>query len=873
VGEFNGWGSSGPDYFMTRSATDPNEWSVAFSVLNATCDPNADGIIELKFRQNSDWTVNWGGDTWPSGIGVPGGNNLLAPVTAAPDLTTDYFVTFNCSTGAYNFITTTGPISIIGEFVGWNGDIPMNRDAADPNLWKLTRSWYADSQVKFRENNDWGSNWGDDTWPSGIGEPGGLNIPLVAGTYDVTFHSTTKAYNFVSNTTACGEIGLIGDFNTWGDDGSGVPTDVWMIRDPMYPAQFSILYNFTSSTDLWFRLDADPLYGDVWGGTFPEDTGEQGGPYIEVPGGKYFITFNCLSHDFKFTRLGNAVTAPQVFAINVNGVLDETDWDISQNVSQVVEGVAGEDLNEVFFGVAYNNEYLFVGLNVTDGILMPGEEGEVFVDGNKSGGAYDEFDVHLKFGATGLEIIHGPEGMIPLLGFVPGASGYTAELGIPWSALDMVPEEGSQIGFDIMIGDDDDGTGGPDYRVAWNGGLQNYEGTSSFGDLLFGTLSCGCISLYNSTIGDVVLQNPTDQPTLYVGTYEIFEDQSVVFRKDMDGTVYWGDDSFPTGVADVLGAEIPSLTGRYRVNFNCVTGEFSFVAESAEEGVAYSEYTDTPPVIDGDLSEFNLQYDCIVPGAGIPPNTNNNTVTWGSLWDGNNLYLAANVVDAVVEGAGNPWDNDAIEFYIDGNHDSDGPFDGDFDTQLILDALNLSTLWIKADGVQITDYESVWAATGTGYAVELRLGWADFSFLPGKGRSIGFSLGNNDSDQGLGRDYQTVWYGTGNNWSNTDDLGDLQLNGGPYFFGVDEIEDLSAFVVVYPNPTSSYVYLQLANDTFSGKVTVMFSDIAGKTISAKGVVLNSNVIRMDASQFAPGIYFINILGENGERAVKKLIVR
>ena len=53
-----------------------------------------------KFRQNNDWTVNWGGDvdpaTFPTGNGVQGGTNI-------PTVAGIYDVTLNRVTGAYNF--------------------------------------------------------------------------------------------------------------------------------------------------------------------------------------------------------------------------------------------------------------------------------------------------------------------------------------------------------------------------------------------------------------------------------------------------------------------------------------------------------------------------------------------------------------------------------------------------------------------------------------------------------------------------------------------------------------------------------------------------------------------------------------------------
>jgi hypothetical protein len=876
IGEFNGWAA---DFWMTRNMASPDEWSVVLS-LNAASDADANGVVEMKFRQNSDWGVNWGAADFPSGIGLPGGANIPVPLDAT-GLTTDYLVTFNCSTGAYNFTTASGPISMIGAFNNWNGDVPMNRDAMNPNLWKLSRSWFANSEVKFRENKDWSANWGDVTFPSGTGLPNGGNIPLVAGKYDVTFNSTSLEYNFVANPNFCGEIGLVGDFNEWG--AGDPPTDVYMLRDPVYPSQFFLEYNFTASTQLLFRLDADQTFANVWGGTFPEGTGVQDPTaLIDVPGGKYQIHFNCKSGDFKFVRLGNAVIAPKVFAIGVDGLLNEADWNIDQVISQVISGEPVGEPNEVYFGVTYNETYLYVGIDVSDAVLTGYEIGEVFIDGNKTGGAYDEFDAHIRFGAglTGayINVIHPDtiEGI--LLGFIPKPAfdGFTAELAIPWAELGVTATEGNQIGFDIILGDSDSTNGGGFYQMAWNGGLQNYVGTSSFGDLLFGTLSCGCISLFNDNVGDVILRNPTDSPTSYHGSFEMSENQNLLFRKDMSSSVTWGNDAFPGGTATLNGSAIPATTGRYRVIFDCLSGVYTFTEEAAGAQVAYTEFIETAPVIDGDLSEYNLSYGSEILAAGAGPI--NNTVTWGSRWDWDNLYLGVKVVDASLQGSGNPWDNDAIEYYFDGNHDRDGAYDSDFDTQLIQDFFSNSTvdtvLWVKADGVPVTNYTAKWFTTTDGYNVELRLGWDNFSFLPGKGRMMGFSLGNNDNDAGTGRDYQSVWYGDGNCWSNTGVLGDLQLKGGAYYFEIGEVVDYSNEIVLFPNPSSGNVYLRMLSDTFDGKISLVVSDITGRTIVSNSYNMNStNMIQLDADLFNSGVYFVTLLGENGEKAVKKLIVQ
>jgi hypothetical protein len=876
IGEFNGWAA---DWNMTRSKTDPDNWSTILT-LTAAEDADSNGIIELKFRENAGWAVNWGSSDFPSGTATQDGPNIKVPLDSV-GTTTDYKVTFNCSTGAYTFTHTSGQVSMIGAFNNWNGDVDMWRDATDPNVWHLIRSWAANSEVKFRENHDWSHNWGNNTFPTGTGTDNGPNIPLVAGTYNITFNSSTAAYSFVSDTSVCGEIGLIGDFNNWGtpDDATKPPTDVYMVRDPKHPFEFSITYNFTSSTKLLFRENADATFTNVWGGTdFPTGTGvKDPTKMLNVPGGKYKITFNYLSGDYNFVRLGNSVIAPKVFSITVDGSLNENDWNLDQNVSRFVYGKSAKPDN-VKFGVTYNDKYLYVGVDVKSYSAVSDSNSVVFfVDGNKSGGAYDDHDVAFGIDAGGNTfILKGPKGFTIDAKVVKHDTSFTVETAISFKELGLTPAEGQQMGFDLAVAKGySNGTPAKDaWVMAWNGDLSDTASTSAFGDLLFGKLSCGNISFYNATIGDVSVRPLPDDPNTYVATYQFMENQDIHFRKDNSNSVTWGSTDFPTGTAVLNGDAIPAAQGRYRVSFNCMSGDYSFKDAPAGDNVADAVYTTTPIKVDGDLSGYNLKYH-MAAGNVTGTQAVNNTVNWGALWNDSSVYIAAHVVDAVVEGSGNPWDNDGIEFYFNGDDSKAGAYNKNYDTQLILDAKDTSSLWIKADGVPITDYTSAWKLTSDGYNVELRLGWDNFHFAPGKGRVIGFSISNNDSDNGTGRDYQTTWYGTADNWNNTGVLGDLELTGGPYFvLGVHENVLYNANVGIFPNPATTNVTIRSIGKVFKGNVTISLTDITGRMIMVRNENFggSNSFVRMNISNVHTGIYFVNIISADGKRAVKKLIV-
>ena len=77
IGEFNGWAG---DHVMTRSLTNPAQFSTYITLTEEddTSDP-PDTIIELKFRENMDWAVNWGAADFPAGTAEQDGANIPVP--------------------------------------------------------------------------------------------------------------------------------------------------------------------------------------------------------------------------------------------------------------------------------------------------------------------------------------------------------------------------------------------------------------------------------------------------------------------------------------------------------------------------------------------------------------------------------------------------------------------------------------------------------------------------------------------------------------------------------------------------------------------------------------------------------------------------
>ncbi|MEX0595652.1 MAG: T9SS type A sorting domain-containing protein, partial [Candidatus Paceibacterota bacterium] len=156
----------------------------------------------IKFRANNNWTTSWGGLSFPTGPQTGNEASNINVTTAG-----NYRAVFNRNTGVYSFDFPS--IAIVGEAVGgWPGD-PGNPGPLDIHQLVTTdgetytinnlvvTTALPNGGAKFRQDNDWTINWGNNTFPTATSSNGN-NILTVAGTYNVTFTRTTGAYNFTN---------------------------------------------------------------------------------------------------------------------------------------------------------------------------------------------------------------------------------------------------------------------------------------------------------------------------------------------------------------------------------------------------------------------------------------------------------------------------------------------------------------------------------------------------------------------------------------------------------------------------------------------------------------------------------------------------
>ena len=134
-----------------------------------------------------------------------------------------------------------------------------------------------DGEIKFRENNEWVNDFGDDG-ADGTLETGGANIPVTAGTYKITLDLSTNTYTMVEYSW-----GIVGSgYNDWGNAGPD--------------AKFT--YDYVTDT---FKVGVKLIDGEIkfrknnqwtedFGDTGADGTLEAGADNIAVSAGSYTIT-------------------------------------------------------------------------------------------------------------------------------------------------------------------------------------------------------------------------------------------------------------------------------------------------------------------------------------------------------------------------------------------------------------------------------------------------------------------------------------------------------------------------------------------------------------------------------------------------------
>ena len=228
---------------------------------------------EIKFRNNNDWSENWGDDGADGTLDSYGANIAVSAGT--------YKIEVNFSSMTYTMEEYSWGIVGSATTNGWGGPDMMFHYNSFQDDWRAVVT-LGDGEVKFRFNNDWGVNYGDDG-ADGTMEANGANIAVSAGHYLVTMNLNTQSYTMEEMDV----WGLVGSATANGWDG---PNDKFMpdfgINEGYYYISGAVL------TDGEIKVRQNDAWGVNYGDDGNDGTLELNGANIPVSAGTYNITLN-----------------------------------------------------------------------------------------------------------------------------------------------------------------------------------------------------------------------------------------------------------------------------------------------------------------------------------------------------------------------------------------------------------------------------------------------------------------------------------------------------------------------------------------------------------------------------------------------------
>ena len=144
---------------------------------------------EFKIREDNAWGLNYG-DNGADGTLEQNGANIA--ISAG-----HYVIDFD----AVNFTITITPAGTVWGVVGsatlngWGAaeDVKLVPDPCNDGVYIIKDVVLTDGEIKFRQDDAWGVNLGDDG-ADGTTEVNGANIAVSAGTYDMTLDTVNGTY-------------------------------------------------------------------------------------------------------------------------------------------------------------------------------------------------------------------------------------------------------------------------------------------------------------------------------------------------------------------------------------------------------------------------------------------------------------------------------------------------------------------------------------------------------------------------------------------------------------------------------------------------------------------------------------------------------
>jgi len=311
----NGWPGTqiGPEITLTSSD------NITYFIPNLVVTTG-----EIKFRQDLSWTTNWGGSTFPSGVGI------LNSATNIPTTSGTYDVTFNRSNGSYTFIASANFPSIgiwgpaVNSQLGFAApDVDMT--TTDGINYTLSGFYFSSGNAYFRQDNASNFVWGSTTYPTGTAVLSGPSLFIPGGEHFVTFNRITGDYSF-----SYPSVGIL-----------GTALNGFTVEDTDLATADGFTYTISDLAltvgEVKFRKDNS--WAVNWGASgFPNGIGVQDGVNIPITQAtNYSISFNRSTGEYYFYQLlKNVHFEKSSFKVSPNPTKDQ--WTFSSE-NEVIESI------------------------------------------------------------------------------------------------------------------------------------------------------------------------------------------------------------------------------------------------------------------------------------------------------------------------------------------------------------------------------------------------------------------------------------------------------------------------------------------------------------------------------------------------------
>lgn len=262
---------SGGDFSSAQMIPAGSNYSYDFSVselnnkmLSLGLTPNQEAIVDFKVKI----TLSSYQEMVSESVSI-----AVTPFSSTLDLSTNLGVVGSATPG------------------GWgNPDIPdlpfYTTSTADLYVAYVT---LRDGEIKFRTNNSWTENYGDNG-ADGTLEPSGDNIAVSAGHYKISLNMAALTYTIEPFTW-----GLVGSATENGWDGPDM-----MLHYNSYGDDWKSVVTFNDG-EVKFRFNND--WGLNYGDTGADGSLEANGDNIAVSAGHYLITFNPVTFTYSFEEI------------------------------------------------------------------------------------------------------------------------------------------------------------------------------------------------------------------------------------------------------------------------------------------------------------------------------------------------------------------------------------------------------------------------------------------------------------------------------------------------------------------------------------------------------------------------------------------